>query len=100
MLERTYPSLIKTSKIETSENKSMWEKYVIIAAFNYNTSYHTSIGCESSRTFYGRVPYSVRDLKMGIHPRTLPTPISQTAEDVLKQTEVILHDLRKNTMQA
>ena len=30
----------------------------------------------------------------------MPTPNSQTAEDVLKQTEVIFHDVRKNKMQA
>ena len=37
---------------------------------------------------------------MGIRPQKIPTPNSQIAKDVLKQTEMIFHDVRKNTMQA
>ena len=78
----------------------MCHKYVNIAVLNYNTSYHTSIGREPSRVFHGRVPYNVPDLKMGIRPQKMPTPNSQIAEDVLKQTEMIFHDVRKDIMQA
>ena len=99
-LERTHASVKKTLKIEISERRSMRHKYVNIAVLNYNNSYHTSIGCESSKVFHGRVPYDVLDLKMGIRPQKMPTPNSQIAEDVLKQTETIFHDVRKNTMQA
>ena len=98
-LERTHASLKKTLKVETDESISMWHRYVNIAVLNYNTSYHTSIGCEPSRAFLGRVPYDVLDLEMGIRPQRTPTPNSQNAEDVLKQTEMIFHDVRKNTMQ-
>ena len=59
MLERTHASLRKTLKIETGVRRSMWHKYVNIAVSNYNTSYHTSIGCEPSRVFHGHVPYNV-----------------------------------------
>ena len=69
MLEPTHASLNKTLKIETGERRSMWHKYVNIAVLNYTTSYHTSIGCEPSRVFYGRVPFSVLDLIMGIRPK-------------------------------
>ena len=100
MLERTQASLKNTSKIETCERRSMWHMYVNIAVLNYITSYHTSIGCEPSRIFHGRVPYNVLDLKMGIRPQRIPTPNSQTAEGVLKQTDMIFHDVRRNTMQA
>ena len=100
MLEQKHASLKKTFKIETGERRSMWHKYVNIAVLNYNTSYHTSIGCEPSRVFHGRVPYNVLDLKMGNCPQRMPTPSSQIAEDVLKQTEMIFHDVRKNIMQA
>ena len=37
---------------------------------------------------------------MGIRPRKMPTPNSQIAEDVLKQTVMIFHGVRKNVMQA
>ena len=78
----------------------MWHKYFNIAVLNYNTSYHTSIGCEPSTVFLGRVPNNAPDMKMGIRLQRIPTPNSQTAEDVLKQTEMIFHDIRKNSMQA
>ena len=100
MLERTHASLKKTLEIETSERRSMWHKYVNIAVLNYNTSYHTSIGCEPSRVFHGFLPNNVQDLIMGIHPQKTPTPNSQIAEGVREQTEMIFHDVRKNTMQA
>ena len=100
LLQRTHASLTKTLEIETVERKSMWHKYVNLTVLNYNTSYHTSIGCEPSRVFNGRVQYNVVDLKMGIRPQKLPTPKSNFAEDVLKQTEMISNDVRKNTMQA
>ena len=45
VLERTHASLRKTLKIETGERRSMWHKYVNIAVLNYNTSYHTIMGC-------------------------------------------------------
>ena len=95
VLERTHVSLKKTLKMETGERRSMWHKFVNIAVLNYNTSYHTSIGCGPSRVFHGRVPYDVLDSKMGIGPQRILTPNSQSAEDVLKQTEMIFHYLRK-----
>ena len=98
-LELTHASLKTTLKIETGERRSIWLKYVNIAVLNYNTSYHTSIGCEPSRVFHGRVPYNVLDLKKGISPQKMPTSKSQIAEDVLKPTEMIFHDVRENTMQ-
>ena len=78
----------------------MWQKYVNIAVLNYNTTYHTSVNCEPSRVFQGRVPYIVLDLKMGIRLQITPTPNSQISENFLKHTEMIFRDVRKNTMQA
>ena len=57
----------------------MWHKYVSIAVLKYNTSYHASIGCETSRMFHGRIPYNILDLKMGIRPQKIPSPDSQIA---------------------
>ena len=53
LLERPIKQALK---IETGERRSLWHKYVNIAVLNYNTPYHTSIGCEPSRVFHGRVP--------------------------------------------
>ena len=100
MLERTHASLKKTLKIQTGEKRSMWHKFVCITFLNYNTCYHTTIECEPSRVFLGRVPNNVLDLKIGIRKQKIPTQNSQIAEDVLKQTELISYDVRKETMQA
>ena len=100
LLERSQASIKKALKIETGERRSLWHKYVNIAVLNYNTSYHTSIGCEPSRVFHGRIPYNILDLKLGIRPQRQPIPTSQIAQDILEQTEMIHQDVRKNTLQA
>ena len=78
----------------------MWHKYVNIAVLNHNTSYHTSIGLNPSRDFHGRVPYTILDLKSRTRPQQQPIPTLQIAQDVLRQTEMIHQDVRKNAMQA
>ena len=56
LLERSHASIKQALKIETGERRSLWHKYINIPVLNYNTSYHTSIGCEPSRVFHGRIP--------------------------------------------
>ena len=100
LLEQSHASIKQALKNETGERRSLWHKYINIAVLNYNTSYHTSIGCEPSRVFHGRIPYFVLDLKLGIRPQQQPIPFSQIAQEVLEQTEMIHQDVRKNIMQA
>ena len=99
LLERSHASIKQALKIDTGERRSLWHKYVNIAVLNYNTSYHTSIGCEPSRVFHGRLPYNVLDLKLGVRPQQQPILTSQFAQDVLDQTEMIHQDVRKKAMQ-
>ena len=100
LLERSHVSNKQLLKIETGERRSLWHKYISIAVLNYNTSYHSSIGCEPSRVFHGRIPYNIFDLKMGIRPQKTPSPDSEIAQDVLEQAEAIFQDVRRNAMQA
>ena len=100
LLERSHMSIKQSLKIETGERRSMWHKYISIAVLNYNTSYHSSIGCEPSRVFHGRIPYNILDLKMGIRPHKISPPDSEIAQDVLEQTEAIFQDVGRNSMQA
>ena len=58
LLERSHSSIKQPLKIETGEQRSLWHKNNNFAVLNYNTSYHTSIGCEPSRIFQGRIPYN------------------------------------------
>ena len=56
LVEQSHASIKQAFKIETGERRLLWHKYVSIAVLNYNTSYPTSIGCEPSRVFHGRIP--------------------------------------------
>ena len=56
LLEKSHASIKQTLKIETGEWRSLLHKYVNIAVLNYNTSYHTNIGCEPIRGLHGRIP--------------------------------------------
>ena len=100
LLEQSHASIKQALKIETIERRSLWHKYINIAVLNYNTSCHTSVGCEPSRVFHGRIPNNVLDIKLGIRLQQQPFPASQIAQDVLEHTELLYQDARKNTMQA
>ena len=100
LLERSHASIKQSLKIETSESRSLWHKYINIVVLNYNTSYHSSIGCEPSRVFHGRIPYNILGLKLVIRPQKIPVPDPEIAQDVLEQTETIFQDVRRNAMQA
>ena len=100
LLERSHASIKQALKVETGDWRSLWHKYINISVLNYNTSCHTSIGCEPSRVFHGRILYNVLDLKLGIRPQPQPIPTSQIGQEVLEQTEMIHQDVRKNIMQA
>ena len=98
LLERSHASIKQTLKIQTGERRSLWYKDVNIAVLIYNTSYHTSIGCEPSRALHGRNPYNILDLKLEIRPQQQPITTSQIAQDVLDQTEMIHQGVHKNAM--
>ena len=100
LYEQSHASIKQALKIETGERRSLSRKNFDIAVLNYNTSYHTSIGCEPSRVFHSRIPYNVLDLKLGNRPQQQPIPTSQIAQDIVEQTEMILQDVHKNAMQA
>ena len=100
LLERCQASIKQALKIETGERRSLWHKYVTIAVLSYNTSYHTSIGCEPNRVFHGRKPYNILDLKLGNGPQQAPIPTLQLAQDVLDETQMIYQDVRREAMQA
>ena len=100
LVERSHASIKQSLKIETGKRRSLWHKYFSIAVLNYNTSYHSSIGCDLSRVFHGRIPYKILDLKKGIRPQKTSSQDSEIAQDVLEQTEMIFQDVRRNTMQA
>ena len=100
LLERSQASIKQALKIETGERRSLRHEYINIEVLNYNTSYHTSIGCEPSRVLHGRNPCNVLDLYLGFCPQQQPISTSQIAQEILEQTEMIHQDVRKNIMRA
>ena len=57
LLQRSHASMKQALEVEAGRRRSLWHKYVNIAVLNYNISHHTSIRCEPSRVFHGRIPY-------------------------------------------
>ena len=47
ILERCHASLKEALKISTGERRTMWHQFVPTATLNYNTTYHSAIGCVS-----------------------------------------------------
>ena len=72
MLEQSHTPIKQALKIETGKRRSLWHKYVSVAVLNYNTSYHTSFGCEPSRVFHGPNSYNNLDIKLRIRPHQIP----------------------------
>ena len=67
-LERTHASLNSNLKMASGEYRRQWHKYLPLAVLNYNTTYHSSIGCEPSKVFHGRIPFNVLDHKLENNP--------------------------------
>ena len=51
-LERTHASLETNFKMASGEYRCQWHKSLPLAVLKYNTTYHSSIGCEPSRVFH------------------------------------------------
>ena len=72
--ERSHASLKESIEIMIGERRTMGHQLLPMTVLNYNTPYHSSLGCEPSRVFHGRVPYNVLDLKYGLkRPPEAPT---------------------------
>ena len=99
ILERCPASLKESLKISTGERITMWHQYVSIATPHYNTSYHSALGCETSRVFHVRIPYNV-DLKFGIPSGRHPTPTTNPGEDILRKMQQINGTVSKILMQS
>ena len=99
LLERSHASIKQTLKVEIGERRSLWQINVSSAVLNFKTFLHTSSDCEPSRASHGRIHYNILDLKLGIRPQQQPIPMSQIAEDILDQTEMIHQGVGKNSMQ-
>ena len=62
-VERSHGPLKRIHKLNQSEQWKDWHKYVSLATFIHNTSYHTSFGCSPTVIFHGREPVKPLDLR-------------------------------------
>ena len=91
---------IKTSlKMASGEYRKQWHKYLPVAILNYNTTYHSSIDCEPSRVFHGRVPHNILDHKLGLCFSPNIAPTTDFAEELLRTTKIPYDKTKKNVLQ-
>ena len=98
ILERCHASLKEALKTSTGERRTMWHQFVPTATLNYNTTYHSAIGCEPSRVFHGRIPYNVLDLKFGLKQNQQPNPTTDIGEEVVQKTRMIHESVSKHLL--
>ena len=55
-LQRTNASVKTNLKMASGEDRRQWHKYLPLAVLNFKSTYHSSIGCEPSKVFHGRIP--------------------------------------------
>ena len=99
-LERTHASLMTNLKMFSGEYRRQWHKYLPLAVLNYNTTYHSSIGCEPSKIFHGRIPYDVLGHKIGNNLNKNFLPTTEFAEELQQRTQILIEQTKKNIMQS
>ena len=63
VLERSHAALKRILKLNSNELRNDWHKYVPLATFIHNTSYHSSRNCCPTTLFHGRQPVEPLDLR-------------------------------------
>ena len=84
----------------SGDNRRQWNKYLPLAVLNLTTTYHTTLGCESSRNFHGRIPYNILDhkLSLNLNPKVLPT--TDFADEFKRRTQILMNSSKTNIMQS
>ena len=88
VLERAHATINTSLKMASDEYRKQWHKNLSIAILNYNTTYHSSIDCEPSRLFHGRVPHNILDYKLGLRFNPNIAPLTDFAEQLLRRTKI------------
>ena len=63
VVERSLSALKRILKLNTNEQWNDWFKYVQLATFIHNTSYHSAVGCSPTVLCHGREPIKPLDLR-------------------------------------
>ena len=100
VLERAHATVKASLKKASGDYRKQWHKYLPIAILNYDTTYHSSIDCETSRAFHGRVPHNIPDHKLGLQFNPNIAPTTDFAEELLRRTKILYDKTKKNVMQS
>ena len=100
VLERAHVTIKTSLKMASGGYRKQWHKYLPIAILNYNTTYHSSIDCEPTRVFHGRVPHNILDHKLGLRFNPNIAPTLDFAEELLRRTKILYDKTKKNVMQS
>ena len=100
VLERAHATMKTSLKMASGEYRKQRYKCLPIAILNHNTTYHSSIDCEPSRVFHGRVPHNILDNKLVLrfHPNIAPT--TDFVEELLRRNKISYDKSKKNVMQS
>ena len=63
VVERAHAALTRILNLNSNQTFTNWHKYLNLATFIHNTSYHTSIGCAPTVIFHGRDPVTLLDIR-------------------------------------
>ena len=99
-LERTHASHKTNLKMASGDYRRQWQKYLPLAVLKYKTTYHSSIGCEPSKVFHGRIHFNVLEHKLGNNPNKNFLPTTEFAEEVQRRTQILIDQTKKNIMQS
>ena len=89
VLERAHATIMTSLKTASGEYRKQCHKYLPTAILNYNTTRHSSIDCEPSRIFHGRVPHNILDHKLGSPFNPNKAPTTDFAEELLRRTKIL-----------
>ena len=98
ILERCHASFKEAFKTSTEARRTIRHQFVPTATLNYNTTYHSALGCEPSRVLHNRIPYNVLDLKFGLKQAQSKTSTTDEGEEVLQKTRMIHEAVSKHLL--
>ena len=100
LLERTHASVKAHLKATTGECTNNWHTFLPLPVLNHITTYHSTLGCEPTRVFHGRIPPNIPDFKLGYNPKPRYQHQTEVTEENRRRIALLHHQTKKNIMQS
>ena len=92
-VERSHGPLKRILKLNTEEQWKDWHKYVPLATFIHNTSYHSATNCCPSTLFHGREPIKPLDIRFS---RKVNDAVAVNSDFVNELQDAMMQKFREN----